>query len=85
MKILPVEGYVTDKSFKLLRQQKKYVDEKWNMLYMLTVVFSLIQEENGIVHGNIRCRKLLVSSHEENSFTVKLGDPGINHTYASTE
>ncbi|KAF2897768.1 hypothetical protein ILUMI_08399 [Ignelater luminosus] len=42
-------------------------------------------EENDIVHGNIRCRKLLVSSHEENSFTVKLGDPGINHTYASTE
>lgn len=42
-------------------------------------------EENGIVHGNIRCRKLLVSRHEDNAFTVKLGDPGIVHSYASKE
>ncbi|KAF5274388.1 hypothetical protein FQA39_LY07268 [Lamprigera yunnana] len=42
-------------------------------------------QENFIVHGNIRCRKLLVSCHEENAFTVKLGDPGIFHTYASKE
>ncbi|XP_031329480.1 tyrosine-protein kinase hopscotch [Photinus pyralis] len=42
-------------------------------------------EEHGIVHGNIRCRRILVSCHEENKFTVKLGDPGIFHSYASKE
>ncbi|XP_012263583.2 tyrosine-protein kinase hopscotch [Athalia rosae] len=34
-------------------------------------------EENGVVHGNIRCRKLLVHRHNENSLLVKLADPGI--------
>ncbi|XP_044265655.1 tyrosine-protein kinase hopscotch [Tribolium madens] len=42
-------------------------------------------KENGIVHGNIRCRKLMVNSHDENSFTVKLTDPGIHISYASKE
>ncbi|XP_015589166.1 tyrosine-protein kinase hopscotch isoform X2 [Cephus cinctus] len=34
-------------------------------------------EENGVVHGNIRCRKLLVHAHTANSFVVKLTDPGL--------
>ncbi|XP_017885743.1 tyrosine-protein kinase hopscotch [Ceratina calcarata] len=34
-------------------------------------------EENGVVHGNIRCNKLLVHAHTLNSFVVKLSDPGI--------
>lgn len=38
-----------------------------------------------MVHGNIRCRKLLVSCHNENSFTVKLADPGIRSNYESKE
>ncbi|XP_018575344.1 tyrosine-protein kinase hopscotch [Anoplophora glabripennis] len=41
--------------------------------------------ENDIVHGNIRCRKLLVSTHDDNSFTVKLADPGIFTQYSSSE
>nr|CAI5847140.1 unnamed protein product [Callosobruchus analis] len=41
--------------------------------------------ENNIVHGKIRCRKLLVSLHDENSFTVKLADPGIHTEYISSE
>ncbi|KAG5896414.1 hypothetical protein JTB14_022497 [Gonioctena quinquepunctata] len=41
--------------------------------------------ENDIVHGNIRCRKLMVNSHDENSFTIKLTDPGIHTEYASSE
>ncbi|CAH1999123.1 unnamed protein product [Acanthoscelides obtectus] len=41
--------------------------------------------ENNIVHGRIRCRKLLVSLHDENSFTVKLADPGIHTEYVSSE
>ncbi|XP_014602066.1 PREDICTED: tyrosine-protein kinase hopscotch isoform X2 [Polistes canadensis] len=34
-------------------------------------------EENGVVHGNIRCKKLLVHAHTANSFIVKLTDPGL--------
>lgn len=35
-------------------------------------------EEQGLLHGKIRCRKLFVASHEEGSkFKVKLGDPGL--------
>ncbi|KAL0279111.1 UNVERIFIED_CONTAM: hypothetical protein PYX00_000731 [Menopon gallinae] len=41
-------------------------------------------EEYGITHGNIRCRKLLVSVHEENMCLVKLCDPGL-HKYTSDE
>ncbi|CAH1103307.1 unnamed protein product [Psylliodes chrysocephalus] len=41
--------------------------------------------ENRIIHGNIRCRKLMVASHDDNSFTVKLTDPGIHTEYASSE
>jgi Janus kinase 2 len=36
-----------------------------------------MQEENGVVHGNIRCRKLLVHAHTDNSFIIKLADSGI--------
>ena len=42
---------------------------------LATAVWHL--EEHGFVHGNIRCRKLLVNSHTDNSFIVKLCDPGI--------
>ncbi|KAF3422404.1 hypothetical protein E2986_02653 [Frieseomelitta varia] len=41
-------------------------------------------EENGIVHGNIRCNKLLVHAHTTNSFVVKLADPGI-FVYTETD
>ncbi|KAF7385653.1 hypothetical protein HZH66_011495 [Vespula vulgaris] len=34
-------------------------------------------EENGVIHGNIRCKKLLVHAHTDNSFIVKLADPGL--------
>ncbi|CAG9813018.1 unnamed protein product [Phaedon cochleariae] len=41
--------------------------------------------ENNMVHGKIRCRKLMVNVHDENSFTVKLTDPGIHTEYISSE
>ncbi|CAK9807573.1 Tyrosine-protein kinase hopscotch [Anthophora plagiata] len=41
-------------------------------------------EENGVVHGNIRCNKLLVHAHTNNSFIVKLADPGI-FMYSETD
>ncbi|XP_014205005.1 tyrosine-protein kinase hopscotch [Copidosoma floridanum] len=34
-------------------------------------------ENHNFVHGNIRCRKLMVQEHTDNSFQVKLADPGI--------
>ncbi|XP_077554921.1 tyrosine-protein kinase hopscotch [Haemaphysalis longicornis] len=34
-------------------------------------------EEQGCVHGKIRCRNILVSQHEANAFYVKLSDPGL--------
>lgn len=34
-------------------------------------------EEQGCVHGKIRCRNILVSQHEANAFCVKLSDPGL--------
>ncbi|XP_065205538.1 tyrosine-protein kinase hopscotch [Planococcus citri] len=42
-------------------------------------------EEAGFVHGNIRCRKVLVSSHTENSFAVKLSDPGLHENYTDAD
>ncbi|CAG9828556.1 unnamed protein product [Diabrotica balteata] len=41
--------------------------------------------ENNIVHGRIRCRKIMVSVHDENSFIVKLTDPGIHTEYTPSE
>ncbi|XP_072764255.1 tyrosine-protein kinase hopscotch [Anoplolepis gracilipes] len=34
-------------------------------------------EENHVVHGRIRCRRVFVHVHTDSSFIVKLGDPGI--------
>ncbi|XP_045460768.1 tyrosine-protein kinase hopscotch isoform X2 [Harmonia axyridis] len=41
--------------------------------------------EKRIVHGNIRCRKLMVDIHDDNSFIVKLMDPGIHTSYGQNE
>uniref|UniRef100_A0A8D8V4Y1 Tyrosine-protein kinase hopscotch n=1 Tax=Cacopsylla melanoneura TaxID=428564 RepID=A0A8D8V4Y1_9HEMI len=41
--------------------------------------------EAGIVHGNIRCHNLLVSCHTEDSFVVKLSDPGLKTSYIQSE
>lgn len=46
----------------------------WYLVLFLSFSF---QEEHGFVHGNIRCRNLLVLSREENSFKIKLADPGV--------
>ncbi|XP_042144790.1 tyrosine-protein kinase JAK2 [Ixodes scapularis] len=34
-------------------------------------------EEQGCVHGKVRCHNILVSQHEANAFYVKLSDPGL--------
>ncbi|OXU22374.1 hypothetical protein TSAR_007732, partial [Trichomalopsis sarcophagae] len=56
-------------------QTIKTVDMVEAAACLATAVWHL--EENGVVHGNIRCRKLLVHAHTDNSFIVKLADPGI--------
>ncbi|RZF41575.1 hypothetical protein LSTR_LSTR000289 [Laodelphax striatellus] len=42
---------------------------------LATAVWHL--KEGGIVHGNIRCRKLLVAAHTPSTFCVRLSDPGL--------
>lgn len=41
--------------------------------------------EHGIVHGNIRCHKLLVSSHDRFQFSVKLSIQGLQTTFTDEE
>ncbi|XP_065168066.1 tyrosine-protein kinase hopscotch-like [Atheta coriaria] len=41
--------------------------------------------ENDIIHGKIRCRKILVACHDEKNFNVKLSDPGVYTEYAPNE
>ncbi|XP_063222235.1 tyrosine-protein kinase hopscotch [Bacillus rossius redtenbacheri] len=50
--------------------------------YLATALWHL--EDRGIVHGNIRCHKLLVANHSENTFLVRLADPGF-HTYTTSD
>lgn len=61
-------------SYFLFKQTRQYTDTNLNL-----------QEENGIVHGKIRCKKLLVYNHDENNFTVKLSDPGVSSDYVKHE
>ncbi|XP_020283323.1 tyrosine-protein kinase JAK2 [Pseudomyrmex gracilis] len=49
---------------------------------LATAVWHL--EENDVVHGNIRCKRILVHEHTETKFTVKLGDPGL-YTYTADD
>lgn len=46
--------------------------------------FWLLQEDHGIVHGNIRCHNILVAEHSDSAFVVKLSDPSITN-YAPDE
>ncbi|XP_066257101.1 uncharacterized protein [Euwallacea similis] len=41
--------------------------------------------ENDIVHGRIRCRKLMVHAHDDSSFTVKLTDNAVQTCYEPSE
>ncbi|KMQ94378.1 tyrosine-protein kinase hopscotch [Lasius niger] len=41
-------------------------------------------EENHVVHGKIRCSGVFVHAHTDNSFIVKLGDPGL-FTYSEAD
>lgn len=34
-------------------------------------------EENGMIHGHIRCKNLLLAVHDDQTFSIKLADPGL--------
>ncbi|KAF7995940.1 hypothetical protein HCN44_007047 [Aphidius gifuensis] len=71
VKLGPLDVYLRNNS----PQTIKTVDMVEASACLATALWHL--EESGIVHGNIRCRKLLVHAHTDNRLTVKLADPGL--------
>lgn len=39
-------------------------------------MFFIFQDEKDLVHGNIRCRNILIFRKESTRLVIKLGDPG---------
>ncbi|KZC14013.1 Tyrosine-protein kinase JAK2 [Dufourea novaeangliae] len=74
----PLDEYLRSSS----SQTIKTVDMVEATACLATALWHL--EENGVVHGNIRCNKLLVHAHTNNSFVVKLADPGL-FVYTETD
>ncbi|KAJ8678849.1 hypothetical protein QAD02_014636 [Eretmocerus hayati] len=76
VKLGPLDAYLRENL-----QTIETVDMVEAAACLATAVWHL--EENSVIHGNIRCRKLLVHAHTDNSFIVKLADPGVfNYTPA---
>lgn len=71
VKLGPLDVYLRE----IVSQTIKTVDLVEAAACLATAVWHL--EEHGVVHGNIRCRKLLVHAHTSDAFIVKLADPGI--------
>ncbi|XP_014296943.1 tyrosine-protein kinase hopscotch [Microplitis demolitor] len=78
VKLGPLDAYLQSNS----AQTIKTVDMVEAAACLANALFHL--EENGFVHGNIRCRKLLVYSHTDTSFIIKLADPGL-FTYTQSD
>ncbi|XP_033221595.1 tyrosine-protein kinase hopscotch isoform X2 [Belonocnema kinseyi] len=66
----PLDAYLRREA-----QTVKTVDLVEAASSLANAVFHLA--EKGIVHGNLRCRKLLVQEHTDKSFIIKLADPGL--------
>ncbi|CAD6215597.1 GSCOCT00000409001.2-RA-CDS [Cotesia congregata] len=71
IKLGPLDVYLQSKS----AQSIKTVDMVEASACLANALWHL--EENGFVHGNIRCRKLLVHVHSDTSFIIKLANPGL--------
>ncbi|CAH0550624.1 unnamed protein product [Brassicogethes aeneus] len=69
-----------------LRNNEKLVT-KDNLIQAATDLASALWhlDEKQIVHGKIRCRKLLVANHNDKILTIKLTDPGIHSSYPATD
>lgn len=74
----PLDEYLTSST----SQTVKTVDMVEATACLATALWHL--EENGVVHGKIRCSKLLLHAHTDNSFVVKLADPGL-FTYTDND
>nr|XP_018902060.1 PREDICTED: tyrosine-protein kinase hopscotch [Bemisia tabaci] len=72
----PLDEYLQDCAN---RSTIKEVDLVEAATYLATALWHL--EEKGIVHGKIRCHKLLVASHTSQSFVIRLSDPGFPVPY----
>lgn len=78
VKLGPLDEYL-----RANRSLLKTVDLVEAASYLASALWHL--EENGIVHGNIRCRRLLTAIHDDATFTVKLSDPGIHISYGAKD
>ncbi|KAG8222937.1 hypothetical protein J437_LFUL000232 [Ladona fulva] len=77
LKLGPLNVYLTEN-----KQKMKPVDLVEAGTYLATGLWHL--EEQGVVHGNIRCRKIMVCFHDDSTFKVQLSDPGL-HVYSPNE
>ncbi|XP_030744957.1 tyrosine-protein kinase JAK2 isoform X2 [Sitophilus oryzae] len=77
-KLGPLDQYLRDNRSRI--QKVDLIEAASNLA---SAVWHL--KENDIVHGKIRCRKLMVNCHEENTFTVKLADPGLHTNYETSD
>ncbi|XP_071446998.1 tyrosine-protein kinase hopscotch [Hetaerina americana] len=77
LKLGPLDNYLREN-----KTQMKPVDLVEASTYLASGLWHL--EEQGVVHGNIRCRKIMVCAHDETVFKVQLGDPGL-HEYTSND
>jgi len=73
----PLDVYLKEHKHSL-----KQVDLVEAGAFLATALWHL--EDQGIIHGNIRCRKLLVAAHDDKTFLVRLADPGL-HSYTSSD
>jgi len=71
VKLGPLDKYLRSNS----SQSIKTVDLVEAGTCLATALWHL--EDNHVIHGRIRCEKLLVHAHTDNSFIVKLADPGL--------
>ncbi|KAE8573669.1 Putative Tyrosine-protein kinase JAK2 [Halyomorpha halys] len=68
-------------------QKHKNDLEEVDLVEAATYIASALwhMEGEGIVHGYLRCHKILVTAHTENTFSVKVADPGIHNTFSEHE
>ncbi|XP_046399545.1 tyrosine-protein kinase JAK2 [Ischnura elegans] len=77
LKLGPLDSYLKENKHRM-----KTVDLVEASAYLATALWDL--EEQGFVHGNIRCRKIMVCAHDDRAFKVKLSDPGL-HEYSHND
>ncbi|XP_066255438.1 tyrosine-protein kinase hopscotch-like isoform X2 [Euwallacea similis] len=77
-KLGPLDQYLRDNKSKI-----KTVDLIEATSHLASAVWHL--RENDIVHGRIRCRKLMVHAHDDSCFTVKLTDNAVQTSYEALE